>query len=106
MNGYVFPFFHPILKRTTPAAHAATSYPPCWGFVVFAGDVNGAAEYDLDVVRDREFSCVICALGDPRVAAAQRDCDSRQERPSATHQHIRWGRCTALPAQCQVTMCS
>jgi len=37
-------------------------------FVVFAGDVNGAAEYDLDIVQDCESSYVVCALGDPRVA--------------------------------------
>ena len=95
--------------RKTCAAHTdATSYPcpPCWGFAVFSGDVNGAIEYDLDVVRDCESSCVVGALGDPRVAAPQRDWDTRPEQPSATHQHIRWGRCTALPAQCQVTTCS
>jgi len=79
-------------------------YPP--GLVVFAGDVNGAAEYDLDVVRDRESTCVVCAVGDPRVATPQRDCNTRQERSGATHQHIRWGRCTTLSAQYQVTMCS
>ena len=74
--------------------------------VVFAGDVNGAAEYDPDVVRDRESTRVVCAVGDPRVATPQRDRDTRQERPSPTHQHIRWGRCTTLSTQCQVTMCS
>ena len=81
-------------------------YLPCWGPVVFAGDVNGAAEHDLDVVRDRESSCVVCVVGDPRVATPQCDCDTRQERSSPTHQHSRWGRCTTLSAQCQVTGCS
>jgi len=52
MNGSVFPSFHPILKRTTPAAHAATSYPcpPCWGFVVFAGDVNADSTGQLNTI--------------------------------------------------------
>jgi hypothetical protein len=89
MNGSVFPRFRPIVclyvrpLRLTPMAHA-TLYPPCCGFVVFAGDVNGAAEYNFDVVRDRESPCVVCALGDPRVTTPQRDCDTRQERPSPT----------------------
>jgi len=91
MNGSVFPRCYML------------PYPPCRGFVVLSGDVNGAAEFDLDAVRDREPSCVVYALGDYRVATAQRDCDTRQQWPSATRQHIRWGRCTALPAQCQVT---
>jgi len=80
-------------------------YPPCWGFVVFTGDINGAAEYHLDFVQDCKSSCVVCALWDPRIATLPRNYDTRQERPSPTHRHIRWG-CTTLSAPCQVTMCS
>jgi len=92
MNGSVFPSFHPVIIRETFAAHTdATSYPypPCWGLAVFAGDVNGAAEYDLDVVRDRESAYVVCALGGPqtRHSATRLRYSSRvAERKSSVYQ--------------------
>ena len=102
----MFPSFYPIILRGTSAAHANTNMlplPSVLGVCCFGSDIDGAAEYDLDY---REFSRVICALWDPRVATPQRDCNTRQEWSSPTHQHITWGRSMTLPAQCQVTMFS
>ena len=64
-NGFAL-FVFRIVIRKSPAAHTdATCHPspPRWGFVVFVGDLNGEAEYDLDVVRDRKSSYVVVISG-------------------------------------------
>ena len=51
-----------------------------------AGDENGTAEHDTDVLRDFESTRAVGALGNPRVATAQRDIGARQERrPGPAH---------------------
>jgi hypothetical protein len=57
MNRSVFHSFHSIIIRKICADLANATcylypYPPCRGFVIFAGDVNAAAECDLDVFRE------------------------------------------------------
>jgi hypothetical protein len=68
-----------------------------------AGDENRTAEHDTDVLRDFESTRAVCALGNPRVASAQCDIGSRQERRSGpAHQHIGWGWRTVLPTHGEV----
>lgn len=67
-----------------------------------AGDENGTAQHDTDVLRDLESTRAVCALGDPRVASPQCDIDSRQGRQGPAHQHIGWGWRTVLPTRVKV----
>jgi hypothetical protein len=107
MNGSVCAHFpsHPILiimLHTTPNPLAGGSLSLQ---ATSTGQLNAILTlYDVANPPVYDHLCFRGFQSRYLAAAPQRDCDTHQERPSLTDQHVGWRRCTTLPAQFQLTV--